>query len=203
MALIMTRFAAEMRYLSLFYVLLLFSCSKTGDSAKDLFEEGKYDEAIAVYDDRLESGNDLDVLYNRARAFEEKGDLATAEKEYVKILEVDPEYLPAKLSLSKIAYEQEDYARSIMLSGDALTINPNSAKAHYLQARAKHQLGYTTSAMEGYDMAISLDENLGDAYLYRGALRQSLKRKGACEDFKVAKILKVPGAKEALDRFCD
>ena len=183
--------------------LVILSCSEPTDSAKELFEEGKYDEAIAIYDSRLESGNDPDIIYNRARAYEENGDLKIAEAEYVRILESDPEYLPAKLSLSKIAYEQEDYARSIMLSGDALRINKNSATAHYLQARAKHQMGYTKSAMEGYDMAISLDENMGDAYLYRGALRQALKKNGACEDFKVAKILKAPGADEAFDRFCD
>ncbi len=193
-----------MKYLcTLLLAVLVLSCSEPKDKANDLFEEGKYDEAITAYNQKLESGNDLDVLYNRARAYEEKGDTKRAADEYTKILETDPEYLPAKLSLSMMAYEQEDYARSIMLSGDALRINPNSARAHYLQARAKHQLGYTTSAMEGYDMAISLDENLGDAYLYRGALRQALKKRGACEDFKVAKVLDVPGADEAFDRFCN
>lgn len=198
----MTRFAAAMKKLALI-ALIFSSCQGSSDKAQALFDDGKYDEAIKEYDTKLSNSNDLTVRYNRARAYEEKGDLNTAEREYTSILEEDPEHLPAKLSLSKVAYEKGEYTRSIMLSGDALQIDERSALAHFLQARAKHQLGYTKPAMQGYDLAISYDKNMGEAYLYRGALRQSLKRKNACEDFRVAEILEVEGAKEAMERFCD
>lgn len=186
----------------LMMLVWMLGCADSGKDAKALFEDGKYDEAIAIYDSQLESGRNLEVQYNRARAYEEKGDRDKAESEYTIILQSDPEYLPAKLSLAKIAYEKKEYARSVMLSGDALNINDNSAMAHYLQARAKHQMGYTESAMDGYNSAISIDKDFGEAYLYRGALRQALKKKNACEDFRTAEILKVDGATQARKKFC-
>ena len=185
------------------FCVLVSACGNSSDQAQTLFEEGRFEEAIAAYDKKLESGNNLHVRYNRTRALEESGKVEEAEQELIAILEEAPDHLSAKLSLSKLAYEKEDYVRSIMLSGDAIHINENSAKAHYLQARAKHQLGYSESAMKGYDMVISLDKNFGEAYLYRGALKQSLKKKFACEDFRTAGILKAVGAKSALERFCD
>ena len=189
--------------LFLFALIIGASCVNSSNDAKSLFEDGKYDEAIAIYDKQLEVSKSLEIQYNRARAFEEKGDQRTAELEYIKILETNPEYLPAKLSLSKIAYEKKEYIRSIMLSGDAMRINESSYMAHYLQARAKHQLGYLESAMEGYDMAISLNKEFGESYLYRGyLLRQSMKHKSACEDFKLAEVLNVKGAKQAVKKYC-
>ena len=78
----------------------------------------------------------------------------------------------------------------------------NSAEAHFLLARARHKLGFANSAMEAYNAAISQNRNFGEAYLYRGALKTTLKFKSACEDFKTAEKMGVEGAEEAVKRYC-
>ncbi|MEQ9232359.1 MAG: hypothetical protein RIF46_16885, partial [Cyclobacteriaceae bacterium] len=135
--------------------------------------------------------------------YEEMGDLSSAEKDYNYILDNDPKNLNAMLSLSKMAYERGDYSKSLLLSEEVKKNHETSAQAHFLVARAKHQLGYAKAALEAYNNAISLDKEFGEAYLYRGALRSVMKHKRACEDFKTAKILKVEGASEALDKYCN
>ncbi len=192
----------------LFFILIscvvLFGCGKGPSNAEEYFEAGQYQKAVDAYTTQIEqSGNDLDLIYNRGRSYEEMGDLSSAEKDYNYILDNDPKNLNAMLSLSKMAYERGDYSKSLLLSEEVKKNHETSAQAHFLVARAKHQLGYAKAALEAYNNAISLDKEFGEAYLYRGALRSAMKHKRACEDFKTAKILKVEGASEALDKYCN
>ena len=58
-------------------------------------------------------------------------------------------------------------------------------------------------ALTSYNNAINLDRKLGEAYLYRGAIKmQSNRKKGACADFMSANKLGVKEAKAALKKYC-
>ncbi len=200
----MTNFAAMKLVYSIFISLLFFtSCNSGPSTAEGLFEAGRFEEAAEAYTTQIEqSGNDLDLIYNRGRSYEEMGSLSAATKDYNYILDKDPKHLNALLSLSKMAYEKGDYAKSLLMSEEAKKNHETSPQAHFLIARAKHQLGYTKAALEAYNNAISLDKEFGEAYLYRGALRSAMKHKRACEDFKTASVLKVEGASEAIEKYC-
>jgi len=183
--------------------LLLLSCSPKERNGEDLFEKGQFSEAVAYYSAYLDSnGFDAEIVYNRGRAYEEMGNVKAARTDFDLVLKQDERHLNSRLSLSRLAYEEGNYSRSLILTGLALDHHESSFEAHFLLARARHQLGYTTAAMEAYNTTISLNKNFGEAYLYRGALKATLKIKSACEDFKIAERLKVDGGEEAVDKFC-
>lgn len=184
-------------------LLFLVSCQNQGINGEDLFEKGKFAEAVAFYTSHLESsGYDPEIVYNRGRAYEEMNSMKLARADYNLVLKNDERHLHSRLSLSKLAYEAGNYSKSLILVGKALTFHENSSQAHFLSARASHQLGLANTAMESYNVSISLNRAFGEAYLYRGALKTTLKIKSACEDFKVAQKMNVEGAKEAVEKFC-
>ncbi len=192
-----------MRILILLSFFFIISCQQQELNGEDLFEKGKFREAVSFYSSYLEaSGYDPEIMYNRGRAYEEMNDLKSAKADYDLVLKNDERHLNARLSLSRLAYEEGNYSKSLIQTGTALKFHENSAEAHFLLARARHQLGYATAAMEAYNTTISLSKKFGEAYLYRGALKITLKRKSACEDFATAEKLGVEGAEEAVKKYC-
>lgn len=175
--------------------------SKKGDA---LFEEGKFEEAIAEYNQLLSTNsNDFTTLYNRGRAYEELKQYDKAEADFMEVIKVDDKNQSARLSLSQLYYKKEQYPKALLWAEQVLEINENSAQGHFLAARAKHQLGYVDGAMESYTLAIKLDKNFGEAYLYRGALKVYKKQmRTACEDFNKAEALEVPEATAIRKKYC-
>jgi len=147
-------------------------------------------------------GNEPDLLYNRGRCFEELGETEKAKADYHQVLSLNKRHVNARLSLAGIAYQAGNYSRVIILTDKLLEYQEKSAEAHFLQARAKHQLGQAQSALESYTAAISLNDEFGEAYLYRGAVKNSMKFKSACDDFKKAELLGVEGAEKAVEENC-
>ncbi|MEQ8239002.1 MAG: hypothetical protein RIA69_07300, partial [Cyclobacteriaceae bacterium] len=69
--------------------------------------------------------------------------------------------------------------------------------------RAKHQLGYLDSALESYSLAIKINSNYGEAYLYRAAIKVNKKKtRSACEDFLKAENLGVNEAASIRKKYC-
>ena len=187
-------------------VVLLYACGSSdatggGDA---LFENEKYAEAIEVYTTYLGTNpNDAKTLYNRGRAYEELGQVAKAKADFNQILESDPKYVNAYLGLAKLSYNESNYPSVLSFTGKAIELNENSAQAHFLSARAAHQLGYTDQALESYNNAISINKDFGEAFLYRGALKIGTdKPRSACEDFNFARLLEVEGAEAAIKQYC-
>lgn len=186
-------------------VILLFtlSCQTRDQNGEELFESGKFNEAASFYTSYLESkGYNSEIVYNRGRAYEELGKLGKAKTDFNLVLEKDERHLNARLSLARLAYENGNYSRALVLTSKALKYHEKSAPAHFLLARARHQLGQANAALEAYNKSIYLDKEFGEAYLYRGALKTTLKIKSACDDFKVAKKMDVEGSEEAVKKYC-
>ena len=148
------------------------------------------------------NGFDIEITYNRGRAFEELGQVQDATKDFETILEKEPKHLNANLSIAKMAYESGNYSKALLVTSKLIDYHQDSYQAHFWLARAKHHLGQAESAMESYGAAISLNKNFGDAYYFRGALKTTLKLSSACEDLKTAQRLKVQGADAAVKKHC-
>ena len=170
----------------------------------DLFEDGEFQEAIDAYTSYLETHPDhKKSIYNRGRSFEEVGEIEKAIADFEQLLEIDPKYINAYLSLAKISYNNHDYNKVLIYTGDALDLNESNAQAHFLAGRAEHQLGYFDQAIESYNNAITINRDFGEAYLYRGAVKVGQEKlRSACEDFKFAKSLNVPEADKAIKEYC-
>lgn len=194
-----------MRYLHILALLALIGCGDVETTNKgDLyFERGEFELAVSSYADLLENDpSNTSFLYNRGRSYEELGIINSATADFDKIVKIDPKHVNALLSLSKISYEKGDYSKAAIHASTVLK-HESSAKAHFLSARAAHQLGYADQALESYNSAISIDKEYGEAFLYRGALKIGKSRpKSACEDFRRAKSLDVEGAESAIKDYC-
>ncbi|MEP5612699.1 MAG: tetratricopeptide repeat protein [Cyclobacteriaceae bacterium] len=194
-----------MKYIFGLATFFLFGCGEINTTEGDaFFENGEFEESAKAYTELLKTDPENTLfLYNRGRSYEELGILNKAISDFEKIIKIDPKHINSFLSLSKIAYEQKRYSQALLHAGAAVKQNENSAKAHFLSARAAHQLGYADQALEFYNNAISIDKSDGEAFLYRGALKVGMNRfNSACDDFKRARSLDAEGAASAIKDYC-
>ena len=189
-------------------VLFLFTlggCSESpGGEAEEHFKSGRYEEAVQAYTKTLQlDPNNKQALYNRGRAYDELenyGEAITDLKAAIKIDEKNVRYL---LSLGDVYYKQKKYDNARYYYGLAVDVERNNAVALYKKAKANHQMGKVDEAMKGYAAALRENEEMGEAYLSRAALKISQKdKKGACEDLRKAESLGTKGASEALEKYC-
>ena len=194
-----------MRYVLVIFLAFGLACGDSSTNEGDrYFQQGNYQSAVAAYDEYLQNHqSDVKTLYNRGRSFEELGKTTQAIKDFESVLALDEVNTNAMVSLAKVYYNSEKYSMSLIHAGKALEINENLPQAHFLQGRARHQLGYFERALESYSLAVKLNDSFGEAYLYRGALKVQLNRvRKACEDFKKANNLNIQEAKSALNKYC-
>lgn len=197
---------ANSKILSVIIVaFLMISCGGEETSKGDaLFGAGKYQQAIAAYTEYVKlHPTHVASFYNRGRSYEELKNYDQSFKDFNKVLELDERNFNAHLSLSKHYYRDRAYAKSLIHSKRVVELNGSVAQGHFLIARNNHQMGNVKEAMKSYDQAIELNENLGEAYLYRGALHVYNKNNGrACSDFKNAKNLNISEADDVLSKYC-
>lgn len=191
----------------IFLMVALISGCKDEDAVKgdQLFQKGRYEEAIAAYNEYLElNPSHIKSIYNRGRAYEELGQYDKALASFKEVLDIDEKNTAALMSVGQHYYRENDYPNAVFYLDKAVTVDNSNARAFFLLGRSYHLQGMVREAMEAYDSAISLNDNLGEAYLYRGALKAHLNRmSAACNDFKMAKSLEVRDADEALSRYCN
>ncbi|MFT7031305.1 MAG: tetratricopeptide (TPR) repeat protein [Marinoscillum sp.] len=184
----------------------MWSCGGgTTNSGDQFFAKSNYAKATEAYSELLVNNpSDVSLLYNRGRSYEELGNFDLAEQDFLAILGQDAKHLNACLSLSKVYYEMESYNKAVIFADRALDVNQNSAQGHFLSARAKHQLGYVDSALESYNLAININKDMGEAYLYRGALKMHMgNSKSACSDITKAVNLDIAEAKTVQSKYCN
>lgn len=185
-------------------IFFCFCARQEPNQGDEYFKKGEFDKAAESYSESLKfNPKDVRMLYNRGRAREEHGDFEQAKIDYEKALGLDQNNFQILLSLANLHYEQKNYNNSLLYASRAVEISGAPALASFLKARALQQLGMTEEALKGYENAIKLDKNYGQAYLNRGFLKLAMKKKkGACEDFKLANLLQYKGADQALDQYC-
>ena len=195
-----------MRHLLIWVLgLALLGCETEERTKGDsLFNNGEYKEAVVAYNDYLKlHPSHVKSIYNRGRSYEELGQFENAFKDFEAVLEIDKKNTSALLSLSKYYYREHNFNKSLYYAELAVKENENLAEGQFWLGRAQHQLGLFSEALIAYNNAINLDRELGEAYLYRGAIKmQGDRKKSACADFKSAKDLGVKEAESAQKKYC-
>lgn len=186
-------------------VLLIWGCnSEVTREADQLFNEGKYQEAIDSYTEYLTTKpKDIKSIYNRGRAYEELGKVEQAKTDFVKVLDLDAENLNANMSMGKYWYNRKDYNRAINFFDKVIVIDGRVSDAYLFKGRSFHQQGEFEEAIKSYNLAIDFDKKNADAFLYRGALKVAMNQKrGACNDLTRAKALGSDEANSAFNKHC-
>jgi len=197
-----------MKYLSILFLLTicLVSCQEKDEleKANQLYNAGKYEQAIKAYSEHLEMKPAHEIAtYNRGRAYEELGQYENAVNDFLKVIEINPRNIGAYLSYGKNFYREKDYENAAFQFEKAFKLNTNSSQSATLLARAYHKAGSVEKAMEYYNIAINNDKNNAEAYLYRGALKIHLNQSGACNDVKMAKNIGHEEADDLYNKYCN
>lgn len=198
-----------LKSLSTLLIIALFiavsSCnSGVTEEADIFFRDGKFQEAVEAYDEYLSTNpKDIKSIYNRGRAYEELGEIESARKDFIRVLDLDNKNLNANLSMAQYWYNKRDYNKAIAFSEKVIATDGRESMAYLIKGRCLHQTSKFTDARKNYDLAIDFDRKNAEAYLYRGALRIVFnQKKGACSDLNRALSLGADEAKAALAKHC-
>lgn len=193
------------------YVLglaVLFSLASCSDQERgqggEHFKAGRYEEAVQAYSQRLQTDpSNVQLLYSRARAYEEMGNYEEAVEDFTTALKYDDRSVRVLVGLGDVLYKQGKFDNALYYYEQATNYENNNPIALFKEGRAHHKLGNVSEAKDLYSDALREDPSLGEVYMYRAALHISQKNTGkACEDFQQAKTLNVEGAEEAFNKYC-
>ncbi|MCF7885927.1 MAG: tetratricopeptide repeat protein [Candidatus Marinimicrobia bacterium] len=127
-----------------FLFVIIFSFSLFGkDKVKELYEKGKYDQAIDKYNQIIEKHPDWPELhFGKGAALYKKGNLEEALKEFEKsIANKDPEKKAAALYNAGNALMQKQRFKAAMeFYKRSLEVNPDDYDAKYNFELARHRL---------------------------------------------------------------
>ena len=130
-----------------------------------LFNQGKPQEAEAIYKDLIAAGIDNHIVYGNLAAicgmqgrFEELVELLK------KALQLKPNYTEAHYNLGNTLKEQGDLDAAIASYNKALQLKPNYPDAHYNLGIALKEQGDLDAAIASYNTAIQLKPNYPDAH---------------------------------------
>ncbi|MEX2262294.1 MAG: tetratricopeptide repeat protein [Bryobacteraceae bacterium] len=116
-----------------------------------------------------------DVLVNLAFCYRSLGDMGQARAHFEMAIEASSR-LKARdewpfINYASFLIEHEEMERSLQLLGEALTLNPQSARARYYLGRIYRKLGRNREAREQLEQSIALDPTDAPAFYELGLLK--------------------------------
>ena len=105
----------------IFYFGLFFTPTNSLENAENLNQQGKYDEANAIYTNLINNNKDVvDAYFNRAFNYYHLNEIKKSNDDYLKILEIDSTNVLVNVNLG-IGYNQlEKYDKAIECYNNAL-----------------------------------------------------------------------------------
>lgn len=150
----------------------------------DLLNEGKTEDAIAVFEPALQFDSledDEDLHYNLAIAYSRVGKINAAIEQYKEALEVWPEYAEAYNNLGNLYVKQKRFDDAINAFQQAIHYMPDYAKAYNNLGTALGQQGKPNEALIQFVKAVQLDPtyvearfNLANTYLRQDRVEEAV-----------------------------
>jgi protein O-mannosyl-transferase len=130
-----------------------------------------WSDSIRLYQSSLEaSPNSTKLLYNVGAVSEQRGDLATADRSYLFVLRIQPNFEQAIAGLANIRLRRNVPQQAAPLYRKALAIKPDDVLAATNYAASLEELGDLSNAAAEYRHAIALAPMMDDAYCGLGVL---------------------------------
>ena len=137
----------------------------------------------------------------KALAFHQAGDFASAEKAYRAVLRVAPRNFNAACLLGLCFLQSGEFEKAEKQFDRAIKINPRAANAFNDRGNARLELNRPDEALADYDTAIALNPNYAEAFNNRGNALLKLQRvEQAVASFDKAIALKPDYAKAYYNR---
>jgi Tfp pilus assembly protein PilF/predicted AlkP superfamily phosphohydrolase/phosphomutase len=153
-----------------------------------LLGQGKYDEAIAEFEQAVRASEDLKIArINIARALFKKRDFQGATAELNRFLTRQPHSKEAENLLGNVAMEQRQYVDAEAHFRKALQYEPNFTDARNSLGILFNKLGRIDDAMEAFQAVIAIDPEYAEAHNNVGIILKERGRVGeAIDSFKKA-----------------
>lgn len=124
----------------------------------------------------------VDGLVAAALSHLRSGALAAAEADLRGALDLDPDCLPALLSLAALLIQKNATDLAAELLDRALAVAPSSAAVHLQRGNVLIMQSRLDEALQSYDKAIALDGTNAVAFSNRGTLLRKLRRLDEAEE---------------------
>ena len=122
-------------FLILFAAIVQAQPQDSYEQAKALFDEGKYEEAIAHLDKIIEQDPDSKNAYLlRGTSYDYIGQYDRALEDYTRAIEIDPQFVAAYNNRGSVYITLEDYQNGLPDLNKALELNPENANSYYNRA---------------------------------------------------------------------
>ena len=138
-------------------------------NGNELLSQGKYEEAISLYDSRLSvDPKDVEALNNKGVALHHLGRFEEAISTYDKALVLDPKYVNALFSKGAALDTIGRHEEAISWYDKALSVDPKNVDALNGNGLALSQLGRHEEAISWYDNTLAVDPKNVDALTSKG-----------------------------------
>ena len=154
------------------------------NAAKKAMAAGKYDEAIKNVSQAIEKEPGVFILYfNRALAYEKKGDRDKALLDYQKTLELKPDFLVALSAVGNILAKKSDFPGAVEYYKKAVDQGLTDTVALYNYGACLINLGDNDQGKAVFEKLIELDPNYADAYYQMGIIYLGMSDNAKAKEF--------------------
>lgn len=140
--------------------------------ADKLIDEGKYDEAITVYEQFIADNEGKEGVFKVnlliGQVYEMKGEYETAIEKFKVVLDNDPEDANALLGIGNAYIRLKQYDEAKQYYERLVEIKGNDPNILYTLAEMMMDNGNYDGAVEYYGKAIDLNPNFADAHMKMG-----------------------------------
>ena len=137
--------------------------------AKDHFDAGDYDSAIADYTKAIRlSPKYASAFERRGTVYQIKGDDESAIADFKKVIRLDPAHVGARQSLGFIYQARKDYDSAIAEFAYAIRLDPTNSLNHFERGQCYRETMDYDRAIADYTEAIRLYPKDADAFTSRG-----------------------------------
>jgi tetratricopeptide (TPR) repeat protein len=176
--------------------------------AQELFQKGKFSEAIRTYDSVIEKNNNYVPAYvQRGLAKSYAGDKANAIEDFTIALQKDSNSISALSNRGSEYRMMGKYKESISDFDRALKKDSLSVRSsNFFENRgwAKYDSGQIESSIKDFTNAIYRNTKSAHSYYMRGLAKHKLgKLDEACEDWLLAKVYGFKYVENEIERFCN
>jgi tetratricopeptide (TPR) repeat protein len=138
------------------------------------FKKGDYAKATEHYKRAVELADSSQLHNYLGTSLRTQGYLSNAISEYLKAIELDPNYPIAHMNLGITLFYMGNFRESIERQKKAISLNPNYPDAYYFLARAYEQTNKPKEAIENYQIFVDLASEQPTYSSYTASAKESI-----------------------------